>query len=112
MRWRGWKPSRKLIVSELPPTRKAELLHSLADHPGFQYLMARIEASKAIYEGGSRQAIAAGQRGLDGVIAAHTEAVRNEEAIFWIGFLQWMVRKYDAMPNLDEFVPPDSDAAA
>ena len=89
------------------------MLRALSEHAGFQYLMAFLENSKAVYESDRSQGAAqAGRNGLDGLLAYHTEKVRNEEAIFWIGFLQNIVRRAGAMPDLSRFAQKADDTGS
>ena len=110
LRWRGWPKSRRLLLPSYGAPEKKEIRRALADHAGFQELMAYMETVKATYEQHPPSATHAGRNGLDGILQYHTECVRNEEAIFWIGFLQNAVRRTGAMPNLTPFERPAQES--
>ena len=115
LRWRGSPKSRRLTLPLYNPPEKGEILRALADHAGFQYLTAHLENVKAIYEqtsGMSAIAAVADPKtgGLDGLLRYTCERIRNEEAVFWIGFLQNTVRRAGAMPDLKRFERPDTEA--
>lgn len=87
-------------------------MRSLAQHPGWVLVMAHLNNRKAMMEN-----ILAGRTsavdlvmdprmgGLDGLIRYHTEIVRLETAVYWLGHIQEFVRRAEAHPELQSAQP-------
>ena len=102
--WGRWPASRRVVVPGTDARTRCEYLRSLAEHPGFQWLMADTENKKAALEAQSTPLIAA--TGLDGLIKAQADAIRREERVYWLGYLQYLVKRAQAYPDMKAFEPP------
>lgn len=102
MRWpwqTDWPRSRRVRVPEYSSSEKCELLRSLADHPGFQYLMAEIEERRALLEN-TRLSLTQQIASQASAEALVRDLIRLDEALFWTGWIQDKVRRAKAMPAL------------
>jgi len=105
-----WPTSRHVFVpgDNLMPSQAQEVraawLRALAVHPGFMWLMADLEEKKAMHEDRLRAhqgaAALSMKDGLDGLLRYHTAAVQAEEAVYWLGYIQHLVRRANALPAM------------
>ena len=102
--WGRWPASRRVEMPYTDEHVRCEYLRSLAQHPGFQWLMADMENKKAALESQLTPLITA--TGLDGLIKAQADAIRREERVYWLGYLQYLVKRAQAYPDMKAFEPP------
>lgn len=100
LRNHDWPASRRVRV----PDVEIEWLQTLADHPGFIHLCAKLEDQKASLELMRRALV----RNIELDIPAESlvrQLIRMDEAIKWMGYLQDHIRRSGAEPNLALFEP-------
>jgi hypothetical protein len=104
-----WPKSRHVTIpgDDLHPAQaqkvRVEWLRALAQHPGFIWLMSDLEEKKAIHEERMRPsgvAALVNQYGLDGLLQYSIATAKAEEASYWLGYIQHLVRRANAMPEL------------
>jgi len=78
------------------------MICSLADHPGWHYLMAEFEDRKAIHES-IRDSLLFDLKPATPDAAFKAELLRLSEAIFWLGWLQDKIRRANAAPDLSSY---------
>lgn len=103
-----WPRSRKAALPKMTRAERVALMSALADHPGWHYLMAKLENQKSACEA---QRAALTYR-IAPTAAAETlvrELIRLDEAIFRIGLIQATIERAGAMPILTE--ASDADPA-
>lgn len=110
-----WPRSRHVVVpgNDLPDGQaqqvKAEWLRALATNPAFIWLMSDLEDKKATHEDRLRSHVGVAslvaQDGIDGLLKYGMAAAKTEEAVFWLGYIQHLVRRAEALPEMKQRPP-------
>ena len=109
-RWfrRQWPRSPFVKVPRYTKAQERQLLRSLAQHPGWEMLMAGLNNQKAGLEQIQAGAThAADITGLDGLIRYQIEAAVREEGIYRLGQIQDIIRRAEAFPEMEPAPQPD-----
>ena len=105
-----WPRSERLRIPQFTAAQRRDLIASLAQHPGWIYLIAELEDRKAIHES-LRDGLLADLTAATPDAVFKAELLRLNEAIFWLGWIQDKVHRANAFPDLAPYARvPDADA--